>query len=147
MIAHLIEEDHIAGREVFSVVGNATQPAWDERGDEMRGLAALWQAHGVMLERAVLPRLRSASEGPELSRRLMALHHEVAGLAADLAVRAPGHDAEHRWLADFERLKAAFDAQCDLEEVRLVPLIRRVASPDDIARMTRDARSLRAPSP
>lgn len=140
MIAQLIESDHVAGREIFAIVGNATQPAWDARAGEMRGLATLWQAHGVMLERAVFPRV---GQHADLTEGIGGLHRQVADIAADLAARAPGHDAEGRWLTDFERLKQLFDAQCLREDIELVPLLRDGVSADDLGEMTRQARALR----
>ncbi|HYG89148.1 MAG TPA: hemerythrin domain-containing protein [Azospirillum sp.] len=141
MIAQTIESDHNAGQEVFAVVGNAAQPAWDERTDEMRALATLWDAHGTMLERAVFPRLGDASGA--LIEGLRSLQRQVEAMAADLARRGPEHDADGRWLADFEELKRLFDAQCQRESAELVPFIRERAAPAEIAEMTRIARALR----
>lgn len=143
MIAQTIQSDHDAGKEVFAVVGNAAQPAWDERAREMDALARLWEVHGVMLDRAVFPRLGDAASslGPlrELSRR-------VAEMAADLARRAERqHDADGRWLTDFEALKRLFDEQCLHEDAELLPLIRDRVAPDQVAEMTRTARALRQP--
>ncbi|HYH39213.1 MAG TPA: hypothetical protein VD860_13395 [Azospirillum sp.] len=142
MIAQTIESDHDAGKEVFAVVGNAAQPAWDERAGEMESLAKLWEVHGVMLERAVLPRLDPAAglDG------LLDLNRRVAGMATDLAERARRrHDADGRWLTDFEELKRLFDEQCLREDADLVPMIRDRAAPDAVAEMTRTARALRQP--
>lgn len=141
MIAQTIESDHDAGKEVFAVVGNAAQPAWDERAGEMEALARLWEVHGVMLDRAVLPRLDAAAGVgglPDLNRR-------VAAMAADLAVRARQSHDDGRWLVDFETLKRLFDEQCGIEDTELVPLIRDRAAPDAVAEMTRTARALREP--
>ncbi len=141
MIAQTIESDHDAGKEVFAVVGNAAQPAWDERGREMEALARLWTVHGVMLDRAVFPRLGDV--GP-LAEELRALQRRVQEMAADLAHRAQQqHDADGRWLTDFEALKRLFDEQCLREDVALVPLIRDRVAPEDVAEMTRAARALR----
>ncbi|WP_448189797.1 hemerythrin domain-containing protein [Azospirillum sp. sgz301742] len=142
MIAQTIESDHDAGKEVFAVVGNAAQPAWDERASEMQMLARLWEVHGVMLDRAVFPRLGSAGV---LVEDLRSLQRQVSELAADLARRGPEHDADGRWLTDFETLKRLFDEQCQREDVDLVPLIRDRVAPDDVAEMTRTARALRQP--
>ncbi|MGQ9367596.1 hypothetical protein [Azospirillum sp. A39] len=143
MIAQLFESDHVAGQEVFSVVGNAVQPAWDERADEMRGLAALWRAHGTMLEDAVLPRLRQAGLGDGVAEPLRALQGQVVELAEDLAGRAAGHDRDGRWLADFERLKRLFDDQCLRESGDLMTLIAARLPPEATAELTRQARALR----
>lgn len=142
MIAQTIESDHDAGKEVFAVVGNAAQPAWDERAGEMQALARLWEVHGVMLERAVFPRLGNAGAPIE---ELRALQRRVAELATDLARRGPEQDADGRWLTDFETLKRLFDEQCQWEDVALVPLIRDGVPPDQVAEMTRTARALRQP--
>ena len=103
MIAQTIESDHDAGKEVFAVVGNAAQPAWDERAREMEALARLWMVHGLMLERAIFPRLGLGAGAVE---DLLTLNRRVQEMAADLARRGPEHDADGRWLADFETLKA-----------------------------------------
>ncbi len=140
MIAQTIEADHEAGKEVFATVGNAAQPAWDERGREMDALARLWTVHGVMLDRAIFPRL---GEVGSLAEELRAVQRRVQEMAADLARRAPQHDADDRWLADFEALKRLFDEQCRREDAALVPLIRDRVTPEDVAEMTRAARALR----
>lgn len=139
MIADLIQSDHRAGRELFAAVGNAPQQAWAEREGEMRALAGRWQAHTAMLEQAVLRRLpadervTSVAEG---SRR-------VAAMADDLARRAPQRDADHRWLADFETLRALFDTQCGREETVLLPLIRDVLAGPDLAALNEEVARLR----
>lgn len=142
MIAQTIESDHGAGTEVFAVVGNAAQPAWDERAGEMDALARLWEVHGVTLERAVFPRLGDAGA---LIEDLRSLQRRVAERAADLARRGPEHDADGCWLTDFEMLKRLFDEQCRCEDVELMPLIRDRVAPDQVAEMTRIARALRQP--
>ena len=140
MIAGIIELDHEAGREVFANVGNATQPAWDHRGDGMREFAALWDAHGAVLEQAVFKRL---SGGGDLVEALRLQQRGVADRATDLARRAAEQDADGRWLTDFEELKALFDAQCLREMTELIPLIRDRVPPPEVAEMTRQARALR----
>lgn len=140
MIAQTIESDHDSGKETFAVVGNAAEPAWDERASEMGALARLWLVHGIMLERAVLPQLGAAAAPVQ---DLLALNRRVQELAADLARRGPDQDADGRWLADFETLKRLFDEQCRREDAELVPLIRERAAPDQVAEMTRTARDLR----
>jgi len=140
MIAAIIELDHDAGREVFANVGNATQPAWDHRGDGMREFAALWDAHGAVLEQAVFPRLSGEAKFVEALRLQQS---GVVGRANDLARRAANQDADGRWLTDFEELKALFDAQCLREVTELIPLIRDRVPPPEVAEMTRQARALR----
>ena len=148
MIAEILEADFEAGREVFAVVGNAAQPAWDERGEEMRGFALLWERHGVMLDRIVLPRLIAAAgddgdDRSELAGWLRNQNGRVAALAGDLARRAKDRDADGRWLSDFEELKRLFDAQLLREQGELVSQIRNRVAPTELAEMTREARSLR----
>lgn len=143
MIAQLFESDHVAGQEVFSVVGNATQPAWDERADEMRGLATLWRSHGAMLEQVVLPGLRQAGLGDAAAETVRALQPQVVALAEELAVRAAEHDRDGRWLADFGRLKGLFDTQCLHESGGLMTLIVSRLPPAALAELTREARALR----
>jgi len=140
MIAGIIEDDHNAGRELLAAIGNAPQPAWEERAGEMQALAERWRAHGAMLEQAVFPAL-GTGEGSVGEFR--DLHRTVAGLAEDLARRAPSGETDGHWLTDFERLKAAFDAQCERESGALVRLIRERLTPDAIGEMTRRARALR----
>lgn len=142
MIAQTIVSDHDAGKEVFAVVGNAAQPAWEERAGEMQALSRLWEMHGVMLERAVFPRLGDAGG---LVEDLRSLQHRVAASAADLAQRGAERDSDGRWLADFESLKRLFDEQCRREDSKLVPLIRDRVTPEQVAEMTRAARALRQP--
>lgn len=144
MIAQTIESDHIAVQELFAAIGNAPQPSWDERAEEMQGIVSRWQAHGTMLERAVYPRLGQA--GAALIEDLREAHRQVEARAADLARRAPQHDADGRWLADFEQLKRLFDAQCRLESAELVTFIHERVPPEDVAAMTRAARALRQPT-
>ncbi|HEY0834505.1 MAG TPA: hemerythrin domain-containing protein [Azospirillum sp.] len=140
MIAAIIEDDHDAGRELLAAVGNAPQSAWAERGGEIQALADRWRAHGAMLEQAVFPALGTA-EG--VVAEVGTLQRTVAGLADDLARRAPSGETDGHWLADFERLKAAFDAQCERESGALATLIRERLPPDAIGAMTRRARALR----
>lgn len=142
MIAGMIEDDHMAGRELLAAIGNAPQPAWEERAGGMRALAERWRTHGAMLEQVVFPAL-GAGEGAVAG--IGALQRTVAGLADDLARRAPSGEADGHWLADFERLRAAFDEQCGRESATLVALIRERLTPDAIGAMTRRARALRQP--
>lgn len=144
MIAGIIEDDHDAGRELLAAIGNAPQPAWEERAGEMQALAERWRVHGAMLEQAVFPALDGAAGVVE---DVGALQRTVAGLAEDLARRAPSGETDGRWLTDFERLRAAFDAQCERESGALVTLIRERLPPDAIAGMTRRARALRQGHP
>lgn len=143
MIAAIIELDHEAGREVFANVGNATEPAWDHRGDGMRDFASLWDAHGAVLEQAVFSRLSGVAGQGALIEALRLQQRRVFELATDLARRAANHDADGRWLTDFEELKALFDAQCLREMTELILLIRDRVPPPDVAEMTRQARALR----
>lgn len=142
MITAIIEQDHDAGREFLADVGNATQPAWDGREQGIRGFAALWQRHGAILAQVVAPRL--TGHGSVLDP-LLDQQRLVAERAGDLVRRASGHDADGRWLVDFEALKALFDAQCLREETELLPLIRDHVPPADVADMTRQARALGQP--
>lgn len=143
MIASLIERDHEAGQGVFAVVGNAPEPAWEGRGAGMQELVRLWEAHGAMLEQAVYPRLPDMAGHGGLLEALRGEQGQVVGLAMDLAGRTAQRDADGRWLTDFERLKALFDAQCLREMTALVPLIRDRVPPPEVAEMTRQARALR----
>ncbi|WP_029008043.1 hypothetical protein [Azospirillum halopraeferens] len=146
MIAQLFESDHLAGQEVFSVVGNATQPAWDERAGEMSGLAELWRAHGAMLDRVVVPALHRCGVAAADLEEVGALQRRVAELAGDLAARA-GRGGDAGWITDFERLKSLFDAQCLHESSGLMTLIAGRLPPDAIAEATRAARALRGLAP
>lgn len=143
MIATIIEQDHEAGREFFADVGNAPQPAWDSRGGGMRDVAALWDAHGAVLEQAVFPLLSGVAGQGGVVEALRLQQRRVFELATDLARRSANHDADGRWLTDFEELKAVFDAQCLREMMELILLIRDRVPPPDVAEMTRRARALR----
>ncbi|WP_448206224.1 hemerythrin domain-containing protein [Azospirillum sp. sgz302134] len=143
MIAAIIERDQEAGRELFADVGNATQPAWDRRGDGMREFVSLWDTHGAMLQQVVFPRLSTVVAGGDLAEALRHQHGRVVELAVDLTRRAPEHDADGHWLTDFESLKAMFDAQCLREMTDLIPMIRDRVPPPQVAEMTREARALR----
>ncbi|HYD66279.1 hemerythrin domain-containing protein [Azospirillum sp.] len=147
MIAGIIEDDHDAGRELLAAIGNAPQPAWEERAGEMQALAERWRAHGAMLEQAVFPALGTGALGAGEGSvgEFRDLHRTVAGLAEDLARRAPSGETDGHWLTDFERLKAAFDTQCERESGALVRQIRERLTPDAIGEMTRRARALRQP--
>lgn len=143
MIAAIIELDQEAGREFFADIGNATQPAWDERSASMRDFLALWDTHGAVLEQTVFPRVSAAIGRADLVDALRDQQRRVVELAGDLARRATGHDADGRWLTDFESLKGLFDAQCLREGAELIPLLRDRMPPSDVAEMTRQARTLR----
>lgn len=139
MIAALLEADHQAGREVFAAVGNAPQQSWTGRGEDMRGLAALWEAHTGMIEQTILPHLPP-------SERLAVVregNRRIAAMAADLARRAGDHDADHHWLADFEELRRQFDAQCSREDIILFTLLRDSVPAPQLAEMTLHARAMR----
>lgn len=140
MIAGIIEDDHDAGRELLAAIGNAPQPAWEERAGEMQALADRWRAHGAMLEQAIFPALGEGAFAAFRERQ-----RTVAGLAEDLARRAPSGETDGRWLTDFERLKAAFDDQCLHESGALMRLIGERLAPDAIGEKTRRARALRQP--
>lgn len=147
MIAAIIELDHEAGRELIANVGNAPQPAWDRRGGGMRDFADLWAMHGTILEQVVFPRLTKATGRTDFVEALRIQHCQVADAAWELARRAGDHDADGRWLTDFEEMKARFDAQCLREMTELVPLIRDQVPPPEVAEMTRHARTLRHTRP
>ena len=141
MIADILESDFEAGREIFAMIGNATQPAWKKRGQEMAELAALWGKHGTLLEDVVFPHLQSV--GGELLESLRLGNGRITELAQDLARRTEEGDADGRWLTDFEELKTLFDRQLLREQGELAPLILDRVPPAEIAEMTRQARSLR----
>ena len=142
MIAAIIARDHAAGQELFADAGNATQPAWDERGDSMGALARLWEEHGTLLERAVFPHLGGAG-AESLVGTLRNQQRRVADLAHALSRRAADKGGDRHWLTDFEELKALFDAQCLCEMTELITHIGDRVAPDVMAEMTRQARALR----
>lgn len=142
MIAEILESDFEAGREIFAMIGNAEQPAWKKRAGEMTQLAKLWEKHGTVLEAVVFPHLEQAARG-ELLDALKGWNQRIVELATDLARRTESHDADGRWLTDFEELKSLFDKQLLREQGEMVPLIRDRVPPSEVADMTRMARSLR----
>lgn len=142
MIVDLILDDHQAAREIFAVAGNAPQPSDDERAEEFRRFATLWAAHGAMMAEVIYPHTLEATGRGDIVEPARALQQQVAAMVADLAARAPvGHD-HGPWLADFERLKAAFERECDLEDMGIVPLLRSLP-PERIARLSREGRDIR----
>lgn len=152
LITDLMRDDHEAGREILAVAGNSAFEATAERGTALSRLDRLWRAHGAMMEEAVFPAVDGIAEAGGLLPELRAGQDTVAGLAAELARRADlSNDQDLRdaslwaslWYVDFERLKAAFDAQCLLEAGTLVPLIQDRLPPESIGAVTRAARAVR----
>jgi hypothetical protein len=148
VIADLVRDDHEAGREMVAVAGNSPFEATAERGTALSRLARLWHAHGAMMEEAVFPAIGGIGEAQGLLPGLRASQEAVAGLAADLARRADLPDDRDfgdagPWQADFERLKAAFEAQCLLEAGTLIHLILDRLPPGRVGALTREARAVR----
>lgn len=142
MIAAIIELDHEAGREYFADVGNSPQPSWDRREDGMRAFLAHWERHGAILEQVIVPRLTATLGRSDMVETIRLQQRQVVERTGDLVRRAPQHDADGRWLTDFEELKALFDAQCLREMTELIPLVLDRVPAEEVAEMTRQARAM-----
>lgn len=150
MILELIQADHRAGREIFAVAGNSTFEATAERKAVFDRFNRLWNAHDAMMNRIVYPQIEEEIGRNPAVEDGRSNQATVEELIADLSARAGASNDQDLfrnpslWFADFERLKAAFERQCDLEAEAIMPLIQHRLSPERIGNLTRAARELRS---
>lgn len=140
MILKMIEDDHQAARDLIGLIGNTEQQAFAARQDEFWRLHVLWQHHGVMVERAILPDLPESVDDPRLAeaRRLQS---DIERLALDLS-RGQA-DPLRPWRDGLVHLREMLERQAALEDAAIVSRIAQ-APPSRVAEMTAAAEGLRA---